>query len=73
LEKISQYLIENHVRVRTCELPPSVRGFCCHDKNGQEYIYINSNLTKAPQLKTLRHEGMHLIRGEMYDADYNEY
>lgn len=54
-------------------LPTSVRGFCYHDNDGQEYVVLNARLTHEQNLKTYDHESRHIDRGDMYDPTYKEY
>ena len=58
---------------RLVDLPVSVRGFCFHDDNGDEFIILNSRLTWEQNRDTYLHEQEHIERGEMYDQNYNEY
>lgn len=55
------------------DLPVSVRGFCYHDNDGNNYIVINSRMSQEQQRITYQHELGHIHRGEMYDPTYNEY
>ena len=55
------------------DLPTSVRGFCYHDDDGEEYIVLNARLTREANQKSFRHELEHIKRGDMYDMDYHEY
>lgn len=55
------------------DLPTSVRGFCYHDDDGEEYIVLNSRLTHEANLKTYEHERRHIERGDMDNLDYYEY
>lgn len=55
------------------DLPTSVRGFCYHDNDGEEYVVLNSRLTREQNRRTYDHERGHLDRGEMYEPNYNEY
>jgi hypothetical protein len=55
------------------DLPTSVRGFCYHDNDGEEYVVLNSRLTREQNRRTYDHERGHLDRGEMYEPTYNEY
>ena len=54
-------------------LPTTVRGFCYHDDDGEEYIVLNARLTREQNLRTYAHEKEHIKRGDMYDVTYNEY
>ena len=55
------------------DLPTSVRGFCYHDDDGEEYVVLNSRLTREQNRKTFDHESEHIARGDMYETSYNEY
>ena len=55
------------------DLPTSVRGFCYHDDDGEEYVVLNSRLTREQNLKTFDHERNHIERGDMFEPSYNEY
>jgi hypothetical protein len=55
------------------DLPTSVRGFCYHDDDGEEFVILNSRLTREQNMTTYDHERKHLIRGDMYESNYNEY
>ena len=55
------------------DLPTSVRGFCFHDDNGEEFIILNSRLTWEQNRLTYDHERKHIERGEMYETNYIEY
>lgn len=63
----------NEEHVRLMDLPTTVRGFCYHDDDGEEFIILNSRLTLEQNIKTLKHEQEHLERGDMYNESYNEY
>ena len=58
---------------RLMDLPTSVRGFCYHDDNGEEFIILNSRLSWEQNRKTYDHEKKHIDRGDMYEPTYNEY
>lgn len=58
---------------RLMDLPTSVRGFCYHDDNGEEFVVLNSRLTHEQNLKTWAHEQEHIARGDMYEPNYIEY
>jgi len=60
-------------KIRLMDLPTSVRGFCYHDDNGEEYVILNARLTREQNRKTLRHEKKHIARGDMYEPNYIEY
>ena len=55
------------------DLPTSVRGFCYHDNDGEEYVVLNSRLTMEQNRRTYAHEKLHIERGDMYDETYDEY
>lgn len=55
------------------DLPTSVRGFCFHDDDGEEFVILNSRLTREQNMTTYKHERKHLVRGDMYEQTYNEY
>ena len=55
------------------DLPTSVRGFCYHDNDGEEYVVLNSRLTREQNRRTYDHERGHLDRGEMYEPNFIEY
>lgn len=64
-----------HDEIRTIlkDMPVSIKGFCYHDDDGSPVIVLNSRLSVERRLKTYRHEVAHIINGEMYDEDYDEY
>ena len=55
------------------DLPTSVRGFCYHDDEGEEYVVVNARLTREQNRKTYDHERDHIARGDMYEPTYHEY
>jgi len=55
------------------DLPTSVRGFCFHDDDGEEFIVLNSRLTREQNCLTYDHERKHIEHGEMYKTNYIEY
>lgn len=55
------------------DLPTSIRGFCFHDDDGEEYVVLNSRLTWEQNRITYDHEQKHIEYGEMYDQTYDEY
>lgn len=59
--------------VRLVDLPPAVRGFCYHDDDGQEYIVLNSRLTREQNQKTYLHEREHIRSGDLTNAAFDEY
>ena len=54
-------------------LPTTVRGFCFHDDDGEDYIVVNARLTREQNRRTYDHEKKHIDRGDMYEPTYNEY
>ena len=65
--------MDNERHVKLMDLPTSVRGYCYHDDDGEEYIILNARLTREANQKSFRHELEHIERGDMYDMDYHEY
>ena len=63
---------DTHV-ILTDELPVSVSGCCYHDEDGANYILLNAKHSREKLRKTVLHELKHIIRGDMYNADYHEY
>ena len=63
---------DTHV-ILTDELPVSVAGCCYHDEDGANYILLNAKHSREKLRKTVLHEMKHIIRGDMYNADYHEY
>ena len=55
------------------DLPTTVRGFCYHDNEGEEFIVLNSRLTREANRKTYDHEQKHIERGDLYEPTYIEY
>ena len=55
------------------DLPTTVRGFCYHDDNGEEYVVVNARLTREQNRRTYDHEKRHIDRGDMLNEDYHEY
>lgn len=55
------------------DLPTSIRGFCFHDDDGEEYIVLNSRLTREANRQTFDHEQGHILRDDMNNPDYKEY
>ena len=55
------------------DLPASVRGFVCLGSDYEPIIVLNSSLSREQQMKTYRHELNHILRGEVWDSNYNEY
>jgi len=55
------------------DLPTSIRGFVYHDDDGEPVIVLNARLTHEQNRRTYEHEKEHILRGDMYNANYNEY
>lgn len=55
------------------DLPTTVRGYCFHDDDGEEFVVLNSRLTREANMKTWIHEKDHIEKGELCDKSYNEY
>lgn len=51
-------------RIIEYDLPMSVRGFV-KKKRGDYCIVINSSLSEEMKLKTLHHEIMHIVNGDL--------
>ena len=58
---------------RLMDLPTTVRGYCFHDDDGEEFVVLNSRLTWEQNMKTYDHEQDHIQNGELYDPTYEEY
>ena len=58
---------------RLMDLPTSVRGFCYHDDDGEEFIVLNSRLSREINQKTWLHENDHVRNMDMYNKNYHEY
>ena len=65
--------MDKEKQARLMDLPTSVRGLCYHDDDGEEYVILNSRLTREQNRKTWDHERDHIRRGEMFEPNYNEY
>ena len=55
------------------DLPSGCRGFCCLGSDYQPIIILNRNMTYEQQRKTYEHEMKHIVSGEIFDPEYNEY
>lgn len=61
------YDAKNDVFVSVCEeLPNRVKGLITVDRNGNQFILINSNLSDEMKAETLKHEMLHLVRDDLY-------
>lgn len=58
---------------RLMDLPTTIRGFCYHDDDGEEFVILNSRLTHEINQSTWIHERRHIRRGDMYNKQYKEY
>lgn len=65
--------MEEELKAVLVDLPTSVRGFCYHDTDGEEYVVLNSRLTREQNQKTYCHEREHIRRGDLDNPDYIEY
>ena len=54
------------------DLPKGVKGFITMDGNGTTFIVINSSLSEYEKMRTMMHEIVHLIRGDL-DSDKPRY
>lgn len=54
-------------------LPPHVRGFACLGSDYEPIIVLNCNLSREQQEKTYIHELLHIVRGDLWNENYNEY
>jgi hypothetical protein len=58
---------------RLVNLPTSVRGFCYHDNEGEEYVVLNARLTREQNRRTYDHEQEHIRLKELDNKNYHEY
>jgi hypothetical protein len=65
--------MDNYPQARLMNLPQGVKGFVCHDDDGEAIIVLNSRLSREQNKKTYAHERKHISRGDMYDTRYKEY
>jgi Zn-dependent peptidase ImmA (M78 family) len=63
----------NECKTRLMNLPPSVRGFCYHDDEGNEFIFLNARLTREANRASYGHEIRHIENGDGYNPNYREY
>ena len=71
--KNSEFIRKENITVRVLDLPTTIRGFCWHDENGQEFIAVNARLTREQNKKTMKHELKHIKAGDMFNPNFNEY
>lgn len=55
------------------DLPTTVRGYCYHDDDGEEFVVLNSRLTWEMNRKTWIHERRHIRRGDLCNMTFREY
>lgn len=55
-----------NIIIRTIPLPSSVRAFTVADESGDYNIYINSLLSFEQQIKSFKHEAVHIENGDFY-------
>lgn len=70
---MTDYIDPEQIPVVLLNLPTRIRGFCCLGSDYQPCIVLNARLPQEQRLRTYRHELEHIRKGEMYDAEYNEY
>ena len=58
---------------RLMNLPTTVRGYCFHDDDGEEFVVLNSRLTWEQNVKTYDHEQDHIKKGDLCNKSYIEY
>ena len=65
---MSNYVPSLDLWVEITDLPNGVNGFTTRDGMDSTYILINEHLSECEKLKTLLHEMVHFIRGDL-DSD----
>ena len=60
-------------RLTLANLPTSIRGYVFMEEDGVPRIVLNAKLTHEQNLRTVRHELMHLAAGDLDNPDYHEY
>ena len=55
------------------DLPVHVHGFVCLGSDFEPIIIINARMSREQQLRTYKHEILHIQRGDMINANYHEY
>lgn len=58
--------LSNEIFVRKIPLPFGVRAFTLPDAQGDYNVYINERLSYEQQMKSLRHEELHILNGDCY-------
>ena len=62
-----EYDAKHDVFVSVCdELPNRIKGLITADRDGNQFILINSRLSDEQKDETLRHEMLHLARNDLY-------
>ena len=51
----------------------NIHGFCCLGSDYQPIIVINDQLSPMEKRRTYIHELEHIMSGELWDPDYDEY
>lgn len=64
---------DNGVFVILQDLPVTVKAFCYHDCDMNNFVVINSKLSRDEQREAYEHELQHIQHGDMYDPQYHEY
>lgn len=65
--------MDNYPQARLMNLPQGVKGFVCHDDDGEAIIVLNSRLSREQNKKTYAHERRHVLREDLDNVDYREY
>ena len=65
--------MDNYPQARLMNLPQGVKGFVCHDDDGEAIIVLNSRLSREQNKKTYAHERRHVLREDLDNVDYIEY
>lgn len=65
--------MDKHPRTKLMNLPQCVKGFVCHDDDGEAIIVLNSRLSREQNKKTYAHERRHVLREDLDNVDYIEY
>ena len=55
------------------DLPVHVHGFVCLGSDFEPIIIINARMSREQQLRTYKHEILHIQRGDMINVNYHEY
>lgn len=65
--------MDESVPVVLLDLPTTARGFVTIGSDNEPIIVLNARLSHEQQQKTFTHEMNHIITGQLYDEDYEEY